>query len=72
MHAGAAETPGDGRGLHEGYAIFVRRSTGERKAGPTADGRETKSERSRRWAQGAVDAIVPTTRSMLRSYGIHI
>jgi hypothetical protein len=31
MHAGAAETPGDGRGLHEGYAIFAGRSTGERR-----------------------------------------
>lgn len=72
MLAGTAETPGDGRGLHEAYAIFAGRSTGESRwpsrelplRGIKASGLQS--------TEGAVDAIVRTTRSMLRSYGTHL
>jgi hypothetical protein len=49
MHAGAAETPGDGRGLHEGYAIFAGRSTAERRwpNRQAADGKAKAAGRSR-------------------------
>jgi hypothetical protein len=72
MHAGAAETPGDGRGLDEAYAILPERSTGESEwlFGGDSSGRKTPHRGGPR--ECALDAIVRTTRSMLRSYGTHL